>query len=360
MNEKPRFPNIALPIAPVLLLTLAHTAAILALLSFVGRVQDYPIHPVGLVFYSTACALTVVGVLVGTFRIQRGNTGITEWVLFSLPAWASLALYAGMWSTPWFGGATYAPYDPGDLDLVWLFNLVFATLFALVALFYSSWRYLGAFFALHIALYLAMDLVPTLSRYPPDRFGSWIQQASISPALGLSAIYGLGALPIALRRSVKPHWPIPGLWASTTLTGFIGAAMLHWLIRWFPRNGDQLGYIGLNTIVPDNAWNWLRPAAEALALVAAGAAILSGAVHLIGCAISLARKLLLGGVLTAKLSCSSPDSSSASSPPNHTAVPHPVCTRQPGRRRDRRRACHHERCLQAAIKQRSSRPPSER
>lgn len=296
MNEKPQFPTIALPIAPAFLLTLAHTAAVLALLSFVGRVQDYPMHPVGIAFYTATCALTVTGVLIGTFCIQRGKTGMTEWMLFSLPAWASLVLCAGMWSTPLLGGATYAPYDPGDLDLVWLFNLVFATLFSLVALFYSSWRYLGAFFALHIALYLAMDLVPTLIRYPPDRFGSWIQQASISPAsispaLGLSAIYGLGALLIALRRSVKPHWPTPGLWASTTLTGFISAAMLHWLIRWFPRNGDQLGYIGLNTIVPDNAWNWLRPAAEALALVAASTAILSGVLHLIGCAVAHIRKL---------------------------------------------------------------------
>lgn len=299
MNEKSQFPTIALSIAPAFLLSLAHAAAVLALLFFVGRVQDYPMHLVGIAFYTATCALTVIGVLVGTFRTWRGRTGIIEWMLFSLPAWASLALCAGMWSTPLLGGATYAPYDPGERDLGWLFNLVFATLFSLVALFYSSWRYLGAFFALHIALYLVTDLIPTLIRYPPDRFWSWIQRAGISPALGLSAIYGMGVLLIALRRRFKPHWSIPGLWIPTTLTGSIGAAMLHWLMRWFPHNGDQLGYIGLNTIVPDNAWNWLRPAAEMLALVTAGVAFLVGLVHLTGCTISLARKLLLGGVLTA-------------------------------------------------------------
>jgi|GEM_PF-977816 len=291
MNGKKKNVWMITATSSAMLLTLAHTAAAFALLSFVSRVQDYPIHPVGIAFYTATCVLTITGVLIGTFRTQRGKAGITEWVLFSLPAWASLALCAGLWSTPLLGGATYAPYDPGERDLVWLLNLVFATLFSLVALLYPSRRCLGTFFALHIGLYLATDLVPMLIRYPPHHFGSWIQEASISPALGLSAVYGLGALLIALRRSVKPGWPTPSLWTSTTLTGFIGAATLHWLIRWFPHNGDQLGYVGLNTIVPGNAWNWLRPAAETLALVAAGAAILSGVIHLIDNAVAHIRKL---------------------------------------------------------------------
>ncbi len=293
MNEKRRFLNAALPVAPALLLTLAHTVAVLALLSFVGRVQDYPIHPVGIAFYTATCALTITGILIGTFRIQRGKTGVTEWVLFSLPAWASLTLYAGMWSTPWFGGAKYAAYDLGELDLIWFFNLIFAIFFAIPAILYSSQLVLGIFSVLHIGLYLATHLVPMLIYYPLHLLWDLLMEIARSPAIGLIVIYGVSALLIALRQRFKPQWPRPGVWAVTTLTGFMGAWRLYRLMRWFPRNGDQLAYVTWDTFVPGNAWNWLRPAAETLALVAAGIALLVGLVYLIRNALSFARTHLV-------------------------------------------------------------------
>jgi hypothetical protein len=142
-----------------------------------------------------------------------------------------------LWSTNLFGGAVYAPYDPGESDLVQLGNLVFAFLFVIVALLYPSRRYLGVFFALHMCVYLATYLVPILVNFPPDSL--WFQILALLYVLsgnGLVVVYGAGVLLIALRDRFMPRWGRPGLWVPATLTGFVGAGVLYWVINWFPRN----------------------------------------------------------------------------------------------------------------------------
>jgi hypothetical protein len=127
--------------APMLLL-LAHVVNAFSLLLFGWRVGSYPLHTGGLGMYLTAVLLSIVCYGLWFARFPKSSTITATLLVLSLPAFASLMLRAGLWMTPWLGGAAYAPWDPGDMDIVTAFNLFFAVLWSVVAVIYSSYRYL--------------------------------------------------------------------------------------------------------------------------------------------------------------------------------------------------------------------------
>ena len=125
-----------------MLLLLAHVTAVLSLLLFGSRAGDYPIHPIGLGVYLTAAVLAVIGLAIGLARFPAPTRLTTKLLLFSLPVFVSLTFRAALWMTPWLGGAPYAPWDTGDGDILFFFNLFFAGLWSVVAVLYGSYAYL--------------------------------------------------------------------------------------------------------------------------------------------------------------------------------------------------------------------------
>ena len=250
-----------------MLLLLAHVMSALSLLFFGFRTGGYPVHPVGVGMYLTAVTLTTFTYAIWAPPGKKRRNLTAVLLLLSLPAFLSLVLQAGLWLTPWLGGALYAPWDPGDKDRVIFFSLLFTVLWSLVAVFYGSYRYLLIAGLAQFFLYFACHALPHWLRYPAASiFG-------IQPdfPLILVGIFSLAAVAIKLRNRLVGT-RLLSLWPAVLLVTAVGGWVLFVTIAQFPGNGAELGWTATLTTpavqVPANAWNWLRPAGGYLAIVA--------------------------------------------------------------------------------------------
>lgn len=264
-----RYSNLGL--LPPALNTSAHLAFVIALIAFGARVGGYPIHPLGLMIYYAVVALSLLALVI-QFRYTPSNqSAFASLLLVSPPALASLVLRAALWMTPWLGGAPYAPYDPGDSDIVMFFSLSFALIFSAIAIAYGSVGYLLVACVTQTALYLGTHAFPQWIRYPDANL--WGVRPSI--LIGMVGIYAFSAALLFLRnwlfRSGKPN-----LWIASTIVNLAGAWVLYDTLEWLPNNGAYLGYISNTTFVPEQAWDWSRLMAQSLAAITMAIAILIG------------------------------------------------------------------------------------
>ena len=243
------------------LLVAAHLVTTMALLSFGVRAGGYPLHPIGVLVYGIATALSLFGLVI-QFH-QAGPAYPRSLFLVSAPALVSFLFWIGL-------GGTYAPYDPHDPDLVWFYYLLFSILLSSVAVLYGSFLYWGTAYITQAALYLCTYALPDYLKYPAA--GLLGPQPSIFAAM--TGIYIAGALLVFLRGKVAGQQK-PGLLLAAVLTSVVGGWFLHKMLTWLPANGAYLGYIAANTYVPDQGWDWTRTAAEFTAAVAVVAALFS-------------------------------------------------------------------------------------
>ncbi|MCZ7668022.1 MAG: hypothetical protein M5U34_12930 [Chloroflexi bacterium] len=76
---------------------------------------------------------------------------------------------------------------------------------------------------------------------------------------------------MALRKRVVPDFQ-PTLWVAVVVLTAVGSFTLFIALNQFPENGMVLGWTGTPTTtphqVPNHAWNWTRPVAQSLTLLA--------------------------------------------------------------------------------------------
>jgi hypothetical protein len=252
------------------LLTAAHLLAVGALISFGARVGAYPLHIVGLAIYVVSTALSVAAVGIQIRHMGRTDVDTASLLLASVPAFPSLTLRAGLWMTPFLGGALYAPYDPGETALVEFSMVLFVTLWTVVSITYSSFRYLAVTYVMQVVLALATYILPVCRLYGQECL--WAE----SGMLLLLTLHYLGGAAVVGLRNVLLKRRKPGLWAAPMMTSLVGAWILSWTLNWLPRNGAYLGWVAKDFYVPDGAWDWARSAAHALAVAVMAVAVPSG------------------------------------------------------------------------------------
>lgn len=249
-------------IAPAMLWSV-HAIAVVALFGFGWRVGNLPISPTGLDLYLAATSIFGLIFLIGASRAKRTWSLTRVLLLLSIPAFISLVLNAILWMTPWLGNAPYAPWDPGDGDTVAFLNLIFAFLWIGVAILYGLHRYLLTGGIAQIAVYIMTQQLPFWSLLPVALIGL--------------LVFGGGL--VSARKRVAPEFQ-PSLWVAVLMLTAVGS--FTFFIAWsqLPENGMVLGWTETLTQparqVPDNAWNWTRPAAQALLYLAVAAVPLSG------------------------------------------------------------------------------------
>ncbi len=272
-----------LALLPPWILSAAHVMAVIAILSFGARTGGYPLHTLGLIFYWVTVALSTIGLVVQAHKARFASSEIATLLLLSLPAFASLVFRAGLWMTPSLGGSLYAPYKPGELDAVVLFSAFFAIFFLTLSILYNSFSYLIVAGTVQIALYFCTYALPHHLRYPDAFLG-------INPfAIGvLVGIYSLGAVLLFLKSSFFGRQKTPW-WVAATLSAFTGAWILYKTLAWLPGNGAHLGYVDALLYVPELAWNWTRPAAQGMSIIAMAVAVLNR--PLLFCCTAVKRRL---------------------------------------------------------------------
>lgn len=243
-------------------LAIAHIVAVVAVLSFGRRAGAYPLHPVGVVLYGTVASLAAIGLFLQSRQI--GASHFTPLLWLSLPALLSFLFWIGL-------GGPFAPYDPHDSDLMWFCYLTFAFLFVLIAVVYRSFAYLIAMCVIQVVLYSCTSTLPAyVHDYPA--VGVWGEHPEILAAF--MAVYFVGAL-LSLRKRIAGG-AVPGLWLAAVLSGGVGGAFLYKMLTWLPVNDAYLGWVSVNTYVPDLAWDWTRALAEFAAAASVVVAVLSG------------------------------------------------------------------------------------
>ncbi|KAA3663495.1 MAG: hypothetical protein DWQ04_10510 [Chloroflexi bacterium] len=118
---------------PPMFLVMAHVLTAVSFIIFKLRVGEYPLHPTVMRIYFTIVVVVAIGIIVGITTFKQSNHVAIKTIWLSLPVLASLSLHIALWMTPRLGGAPYAPWDPGDHDLVNFFSLFFTALWILVA-----------------------------------------------------------------------------------------------------------------------------------------------------------------------------------------------------------------------------------
>ncbi len=260
---------------PSLILLLAHVMAAVSILLFGSRAGGYPVHPIGLTVYLAVVLLVVIGLGFGLARASAPLNLTTMLILLSLPAFASLVFRAALWMTPWLGGAPYAPWDPGDADLVFFFCLFFTLLWSVISLLYGSYAYLLAGATGQVIVYFVGHALPQWFRYPEaSPFG--VQPGIL---LLLLVFFGVAAVAISLRNQLFGRQR-PSLWPAVVLLTVAGGWVLYQTIGWLPHNGMELGWTATADTparqVPAQAWDWTRSAAQTLVLLAVTAVPVAG------------------------------------------------------------------------------------
>lgn len=236
------------------LLVAAHLVTIVALLSFGVRAGGYPLHPIGVVAYGIATALSLFGLII-QFR-QAKPAYPHSLFLISAPALVSFLFWVSL-------GGSYAPYNPHDSDIVWFYYLFFSILFSSVAVLYSSFLYGGVACITQVALYFCTYALPDYLKYPSDDLLAGLLGGLLGPQPFILAttigVYIVGAL-LVFRRGNVAGQQKPELWLAAVLTSVAGGWFLHRMLTWLPANGTHLGYT--DSYVPDQAWDWTRTTAE--------------------------------------------------------------------------------------------------
>lgn len=261
-------------IAPTLLL-LTHAMAGIALFIFGRRVGDLPINRVGLNVYLIVTVILGSIYLMEASRLKREKPLMRTLLLVSVPAFISLALSAALWLTRWLGSASYAPWGVGDDDVVIFLSLIFLFSWIVIALLYGSYKYLLTGGIMQIVVYFVAHALPHLSRFP-EASPLGVQPGVPVHLIGLLI---LGGLLVSARKRVAPDFQ-PSLWVAVLLLTAVGSFTFYIAWSQFPENGMVLGWTETLTQparqVPANAWNWTRPAAQALLYLAVAAVPLSG------------------------------------------------------------------------------------
>lgn len=263
------------PFLSPLLLSLAHVMTGVSLLLFGSRAGGYPVHPIGITVYLTVVLLVVIGLGFGLARASAPPNLTTMLILLSLPAFASLVFRAALWMTPILGGAPYAPWDPGDVDLVIFYSLFFTLLWSVVGLLYGSYAYLFASAAGQIVVYFVGHALPHWFRFPEANL------LGVRPGILvlLLVCFGVAAAAISLRNQLFGQ-KRPSLWPAVVLLTVAGGWVLYQTIGWLPHNGMELGWTATADTparqVPAQAWDWTRSAAQTLVWLAVAAVPVAG------------------------------------------------------------------------------------
>ena len=252
-------------IAPALLLA-AHAMAGIALYAFGWRAGNLPISPTGLNIYMAVITVLGITFLIGASRGKQTWPLMRILLLLSVPTFISLVLSAVLWMTPWLGNAPYAPWGVGDGETVTFLNLIFVFLWIGIATLYGSHRYLLAGGIVQSAVYVTTQQMPFWSFLP----------------VALIGLLVFGRLLVAARKTVAPDFQ-PSLWVAVLLLTAVGSFTFYIAWSQFPENGMVLGWTETLTSpplqVPANAWNWMRPAASLLLILALAAVPVSSFVH---------------------------------------------------------------------------------
>lgn len=250
-------------IIPSRLLALAHILTVYAFLAFGVRAGGYPVHWAGLSIYFVLIVALSIALVMNLLKHPPSYTEADLLVLVE-PAYASLVLQAALW----LGGAPYAPYDPGDADIVMFSNLLFAVTFALCALVAGSFRYLAVSGLIQTIVYFSAYALPHYWRYPTAN----ILGARPEIFIAIIGVYILAGL--AFTRRNKMNLPaLPGLPFAISLVTLVGAMVLLGTLNWLPQNGAYLGYNSVT--VPLNAWDWSLSLAQGLAALTIVGAVVS-------------------------------------------------------------------------------------
>lgn len=128
---------------------------------------------------------------------------------------------------------------------------------------------------MQIVVYFVAHALPHLSRFP-EASPLGVQPGVPVHLIGLLI---LGGLLVSARKRVAPDFQ-PSLWVAVLLLTAVGSFTFYIAWSQFPENGMVLGWTETLTQparqVPANAWNWTRPAAQALLYLAVAAVPLSG------------------------------------------------------------------------------------
>ena len=259
--------NISNPflLLPALLLA-AHAIILLAILSFGTRANGYPMHPVALGIYAAFLTLMVIFWLLVAFWPQKvrwpQQSADKLLLVIMTPAFASLMLLASVWMLD----GRFAPYDPGDSDLVWFFMLLMLGLICLTGVIYGSRSLVLIGLIFQLCIYILTHSLLNWIRYPSGDFLSGILGVRESTFFWIVGGY-TGAF-VALhwrqqRIALPPHWQF-----AVIVTNLVAGWMMTITLRQWPQNGDVLGWRSANTVVPIDGWNWLLPLAQGVIISA--------------------------------------------------------------------------------------------
>lgn len=242
-------------VLPAIILTVAHVLACVALLRFRQNVGQFPLASTGFSIYLLATASSVFAIFLLFVRSMRQYTAVVLQAVF-MPALTSMMLALALYLTSSWGGATYIQYDPMDDAMAPLFVL-FSVAVLSIAIWYKSRRFLLCGFAIQI-----VSAVLVLSSSRPAIFGFVVVYVigllTFTPATKQLAIYDNKAF---------------GIWSASMLSALLGTFTFLMTFGQFPDNGTRLGWVSANTIVPLNAWNFLRPLALSVASLSVGVII---------------------------------------------------------------------------------------
>lgn len=249
------------------LLWVAHVMTDIALLFFGWRVGDLPLNPVGLAVYLTTTVTLGIIFLVGAKRAKPEWPLTSLLLLLSIPTFISLALSAALWLTGWLGNAPYVSWKQGDTDTVIFLSLLFLFSWIAISILYGSYGYLLVGGMMQIAVYFAAHALPHWSRFPQ------VSLLGVQPGFSIQLIgwLVLGGFFVALRKRVAPDFEST-LWVAVVVLTAVGSFTLFIALSQFPESGMVLGWTGTPTTpprqIPSHAWNWTRPVAQSLTLLA--------------------------------------------------------------------------------------------
>ncbi len=252
------------------LLLAAHGVILLAIVSFNSRADGFPAHPTALGVYGLTLLTTIIywlSTAVFPEKVKWPRSVDDKYLLaVVIPVFVSLMLVAAMWMTPWLGGARFAPYDPGDADVVSFFNLVVLCVVCVLGINYRSRLLLIVGWAFQVSVYVVTHSILHWIRYPDAGFLTGILGIRPSTFLFILGGYFL-AITILHKQKRRMRMPLDWQFATIVTNLFAGWMAFTILLQW-PQNGTLLGWHSEVTKVPVYAWNWLYPFAQTLIIMA--------------------------------------------------------------------------------------------
>ena len=252
------------------LLLVAHGVILLAIISFNSRADGFPVHPTALGVYGLTLITIFIYWLLTAVLPEKSPCPrfICDKYLLAVvvPIFASLMLVAAMWMTPWLGGARFAPYNPGDADMVYFFNLLVLCLVCVLGIHYQSRFLLIIGWAFQVSVYVVTHSILHWVRYPDAGIVTGI--LGIRPSTFL-VILGGYFLAFSILCKQKRRMQMPRNWQfAAIITNLVAGWMAFIVMLQWPQNGSLLGWYAETARVPTHAWNWLYPCAQTLIITA--------------------------------------------------------------------------------------------